>query len=209
MMNSVKGKALPEGWRWVKLGDVCDTKLVGFNPKTLPADQELTYIDISSIDNVSKTISYPKILQCRNAPSRARRTVKAGDVLVSTTRPNLNTVALVPKTLDQQVCSTGFCVLRPSEAIDSNFLFYFVCSSRFVINLSRLVQGALYPAVTDKQVYDQNIPLPPIAEQKRIVAILNDRFSAIETARQALQAQLEAIEALPAALLRQAFNGEL
>jgi type I restriction enzyme S subunit len=113
---------------------------------------------------------------------------------------------MIPEALDQQVCSTGFCILRPTEVIDSNFLLHFVRSSSFIVSLSRLVQGALYPAVTDKQVYWQNLPLPPIAEQKRIVGILRDRLAAVEQARQATQAQLEAAQALPAAYLRQIFN---
>ena len=71
------------------------------------------------------------------------------------------------------------------------------------------MKGALYPAVTDRQVLDQLIPLPPLPEQKRIVGILGDRLSTIDKARTATEAQLQAINALPAALLRQAFNGEL
>ena len=53
------------------------------------------------------------------------------------------------------------------------------------------------------------ILLPPLPEQKRIVGILSDRLSTIDKARAATEAQLQAINALPAALLRQAFNGEL
>ena len=71
------------------------------------------------------------------------------------------------------------------------------------------MKGALCPAVTDRQVLDQLIPLPPLPEQKRIAGILGDRLFTIDKARAATEAQLQAINALPAALLRQAFNGEL
>lgn len=71
------------------------------------------------------------------------------------------------------------------------------------------MKGALYPAVNDKQVKAQTIPLPPLAEQRRIAAALNEQMAAVERARKAAEEELEAINRLPAALLRRAFAGEL
>jgi type I restriction enzyme S subunit len=53
------------------------------------------------------------------------------------------------------------------------------------------------------------IPLPPLSEQRRIAGILREQMAAVERARATAEAELEAIEALPAALLRRAFSGEL
>ena len=58
------------------------------------------YIDISSIDRMTKCITTPQRLSIADAPSRARKLIKAGDVLVSTVRPNLNAVAIVPRAYD-------------------------------------------------------------------------------------------------------------
>ena len=165
--------------------------------------------DISSIDRKAKKIIKPISMIGENAPSRARKTIKEGDIPVSTTRPNLNAVAIVPANLDNQICSTGFCILRPSGLVDSEFLFFLVRSEMFIKSISDLVRGALYPAVTDKQVLAEKIPLPPLPEQKRIVAELNSKMAAVEKARIAAEAELEAINALPAAFLCQAFRGEL
>ena len=63
--------------------------------------------------------------------------------------------------------------------------------------------------VTKGAVEKWKISLPPLPEQKRIVAILTDRLSTIDKARAATEAQLKAVKALPAAYLRQAFDGEL
>ena len=63
------------------------------------AGAEFTYIDISGVDNKTKRITEPKTLPSSKAPSRARQRLRAGDVLVSMTRPNLNAVALVPAAL--------------------------------------------------------------------------------------------------------------
>jgi type I restriction enzyme S subunit len=198
----------PAGWRWVRLGEVCEEKSGTQDPRSEPG-KPFQYVDITSVDAVTKKIIAPKTLLGRVAPSRARQVIRTRDVLVATTRPNLNAVALVPQELNDQICSTGFCVLRPRDGLDSAYLFAFVQSTEFIQSLSDLVTGALYPAVTDKQVRMQLISLPPLEEQQRIAAILDEQLTAVEQARAATEAQLDAINALPAALLRRAFSGEL
>ena len=194
-------ETLPPTWQWAKLGDVCvgiETIDLKKNP-----DVEFTYIDISSIDRSTKTINEPSVLLGKDAPSRARRVVHTGDVLVATTRPNLNAVALVNDEFDGQVCSTGICVLRPDrDFLDPGYLYFATRCDDFVNSLSGAVQGAMYPAVTDQQVFDQIIPLPPLAEQKRIVGVLNEQMAAVERAKKAAAERLEAAQALREALLR-------
>lgn len=201
-------RSLPPDWKWSKLQDLCqETETI--DPKKNP-DAQFTYIDISSIDRSTKTINAPWVLLGKDAPSRARRVVRAGDVLVATTRPNLNAVASVDDQLDGQVCSIGICVLRPnSDLLDPDYLYFATRNDDFVDSLSGAVQGAMYPAVTDRQVLNQVIPLPPLAEQKRIVAILNQQLAAVERAKKAAEERLSQIEALPPALLRRAFSGEI
>jgi type I restriction enzyme S subunit len=198
------GQLVPTRWRTVKLGEVCVSKAETPNPADAP-DSTFVYVDITSVDNVSKRIVAPKELIGRNAPSRARQIIRTGNVLLSTTRPNLNAVALVPPELDGQIASTGFCVLRSGEQIDSEFLFSYVRTPQFVSNLTELTKGALYPAVNDKQIFAQIISLPPLDEQKRIAARLRERMAEVERARAAVQMQLDAAQSLPAALLREIF----
>jgi type I restriction enzyme S subunit len=195
---------IQSGWRTVKLGEVCVSKTGTRSPADEP-NSIFNYVDITSVDNVCKRIVAPKELIGRDAPSRARQIIRTGDVLVSTTRPNLNAVALVPPELDNQIASTGFCVLRGGEEIDSEFLFSFVRTPEFVSSLTELTKGALYPAVNDKQVFSQFISLPPKDEQRRIAGRLREQMAAVERARAAVQAQLDAAQKLPATLLRDIF----
>lgn len=166
------------------------------NPAVQP-DDEFTYVDVSAIDNQQKIINGARLLLGSEAPSRARKLLRADDVLVSTVRPNLNAVALVPSELDGQVGSTGFCVLRamPSRVLPE-YLFYFVRSQRFVDALAGLVAGALYPAVTDSQVLDQELPLPSLSEQRRIVDLLSRAEGVVRLRHQAQQKAAALIPAI-------------
>lgn len=204
MSKEKRKKELPTDWKWVRIGDVCE-KHTGMRDPRIEPGSTFRYIDISSVSNKEKRITEARYILGKDAPSRARQVVRTGDVIVATTRPNLNAVAQVPCNLDNQICSTGFCVLRSVGDILPDFLLLCVQHKLFVDALSDLVKGALYPAVNDNQVKAQLIPLPPIIEQERIVEIVRMQMAAVEKARVAAQERLEAVKALPAAILRQVF----
>jgi type I restriction enzyme S subunit len=145
--------------------------------------ESFQYIDISSIDSAEKTIVNVATVSPSEAPSRARQLVQRGDVLVSTVRPNLNGVAIVPDNLAGATASTGFAVLRPdSVRLDSRYLYYWVRTPGFVREMTARATGASYPAVTDRVVRESRMPLPPLAEQLRIAAVL-DKADAIRRKR--------------------------
>lgn len=182
----------------VRLSDVV-IKNTGTRNPLKQAESEFVYIDVASVDNQSKRITQAKQMVSSAAPSRARKVVRAGDVIVSTIRPNLNAVALVPHDLDGQIASTGFCVLRAEpHVVLPEYLFYFVRSKVFVDGLTRLIAGAMYPAVTDGQVLEQFIRLPSLQEQRRIVDFLS-RAEGIVHLRRLAQAKTQAI--IPALFL--------
>jgi type I restriction enzyme S subunit len=172
------------------------------DPKRNP-DDEFWYVDISAVDNVTKRISTPQKVSGKQASVRARQLIASGDILVATTRPNLNSVAMVPDEYDGQICSTGFCVLRAGPELDPGYLFSFVQSRTFVDPLVELTKGALYPAVTDRQVFAQNIPWVDVTQQRRIANHLATQLAAVEEARQAATAQLRELTHLANAIIRE------
>jgi type I restriction enzyme S subunit len=187
------------------LNNLCERNIASINPKAKP-DKEFWYVDISAVDNTTKKITSPWRINGKSASVRARQIVHQNDVIVSTTRPNLNAVAIVPSELHGEVCSTGFCVLRCGPELDPDYLFSFVQSKMFVDLLVDLVQGALYPAVTDKQIFIQSIPWVPLNQQRQIAAKLKAQLAEVETARKAAEMQLAEIKRLPTRLLAQAFK---
>lgn len=152
-----------------------------------PSCSEFTYVDISSIDNESKRICQPKLLPCETAPSRARQRLKARDVLVSMTRPNLNAVALLPPELDGAIGSTGFDVLRTKPGVEPAWLYYAVQTPDFIQAMSGIVQGALYPAVRPRDIRGFPLRVPLLDEQRRIVAEIEERLSRLEAGVAALK----------------------
>ncbi len=157
------------------------------NPRELGRPR-IAYLDISSIDNGAKQLMYPQFIPVDSAPSRARQLVHANDVLVSTVRPNLNGVALVPVQFDREVASTGFCVLRPQpKQLCAEYLFYFTQSPAFVKRLARIANGASYPAVTDNDILESSIPLPEVPKQHRIAEQLKRADRLVRSRRYALE----------------------
>ena len=185
-------------WNSVQIAKTCLRTRMR-DPRRNP-DTPFLYVDISAIDRSLKVItSAPEILGV-DAPSRARKEIREGDILVSTVRPNLNAVAVVPPYLDGQIASTGFCVLRPNKAtIFGKYLFYFTTTPNFVGILSGKVRGAHYPAVSDGDVKEIELPLPTVSEQQRIVEIL-DQANALRKKR--TEADAIAARILPALFYR-------
>lgn len=173
---------LPIGWIRTTIADVVAPSVDQCTPTELVP---FKYIDISSVNRLTKSIETPQHLHNSKIPSRARQLVKANDVLVSMTRPNLNAVALVQEELDGQVASTGFDVLRAIN-VEPRWLFYLVRSQTFVDTMSDLVQGALYPAIRPRDVRGFEIPLAPFKEQKRIADKLDVLLGLLNACRERL-----------------------
>ncbi|MBC8492952.1 MAG: restriction endonuclease subunit S [Chloroflexi bacterium] len=191
----MSGYVLPEGWRWARLGDACQTKVETRDPRQTP-DMPFNYVDIASVNNQAKMIKSWRELLGRDAPSRARKVIRFGDVIVATTRPYLNAVAYVPADLDGEICSTGFCVLRAMAEATPRFLFAFVQTQSFIEQVSGRMRGASYPAVSDRDVFAVLLPLPPLDEQRRIVARLEALLAEVERAEAEIEAEAEKTERL-------------
>lgn len=107
------------------------------------------------------------------------------------TRPNLNAVALIGEEHNDCIASTGFDVLKPIE-VEPRWIFAAVRSAQFVDAMCDKVQGALYPAVKSADIREYEIPLPPVAEQTRIAAKLDELLAQVDT----LKARIDGIPAL-------------
>jgi len=199
-----QGAARKKGWQTKTLGEVLE-KTETVNPLQSP-NAEFDYIDVSSVSNTTFEIEETQRLKGRDAPSRARKLVRKNDIIFATIRPTLQRIAVVPEHLDKQVCSTGYFVLRPKQGIDHRFVFYSLFTENFVGQMESLQKGASYPAVTDGDVRAQEIPVPPLAEQQRIVGLLDEAFEGLATAKAHAEKNLQNARALFESHLQSVFT---
>jgi type I restriction enzyme, S subunit len=202
----VDGLDMPAGWALAPLSALV-LPVRNSDPSRYFRDY-FTYFDIGSIDCDTKTIQNPKRVHAQEAPSRARRVVRAGDVLFSTVRPYLRAIAQVHDLADG-VASTGFCVLRPATGVSSRFLYYVVQSDDFIKGLLPLQRGVSYPAVSDSDIKKQMIRVPPSAEQVRIANKLDGLLDKLNRGVEETRLALHKSEKLRHHLIDQAFTGVL
>ncbi len=160
----------------MRLGDV-----IQVNPESIRAGyphEEIEYIDISSVGNGTREGT--KSIALDGAPSRAKRIVRNADTLLATVRPNLRSFLYVKQPSANTVASTGFAVLRATEAIDARFLYYTVTNQPFTDYLTANAKGAAYPAVDTDTIERVEIYLPDLSAQKRISTILSAYDDLIE-----------------------------
>lgn len=148
----------------------------------------IDYFDIASVDNIEKQITGYTTYKFAEAPSRARKKVEKGNILVSTVRPNLNAVALFDEeTENMPVASTGFCVLECKANTSPRFLFRYLQSQSFVRAMVSQATGASYPAVSDKIVRDTKLPAYSYEEQIQIANVLDATANIISKRKHQLQ----------------------
>ena len=190
------GDALPAGWKWTKLREICEV-ILGQSPPSstyrkipegLPFFQGKTdFGDISP--NPTTWCVEPK------------KVAEPGDILISVRAP------VGPTNIANTRCciGRGLAALRCRNEADRDFVLAGL--KLYESDISGMGTGSLFNAITGKQLKEFVFPLPPLTEQKRIAALLKEQMAYVETVRMSAREQLDAINALPNALLRRAFAG--
>lgn len=183
-MTETKAKKLffnleiPSGWEvkhFEEIADIDKESLKGNTQK----DYEFDYVSLSDVDSEDFKIETTRVL-FGNAPSRARRIVKQGDILMSTVRPNLQGFSLIRNEVKDLIASTGFAVITAKNC-SNEFLFQYLFSSGIERQFYQLLVGSNYPAINSSDVRKLKIPLPPLPEQQAIAEVLGKMDEAIQT----------------------------
>ena len=162
---------IPDSWEWARLGSVV------YNIGQTSPSTEFCYIDIGSIDNKNQKLNpTDTTIAPDKAPSRARKLVDMGDILYSTVRPYLHNMCIIDREFPHiPIASTGFAVLTCHANLLNKYLFYYLMSPDFdaYANNTDNAKGVAYPAINDDRLYKALIPIPPVAEQHRIVSAID------------------------------------
>jgi type I restriction enzyme, S subunit len=171
----------PREWKTDRLKDLCTVNGASLSTSTDP-DFEFPYLEISNVDYFGIiNRSAIKTLRFEDAPSRARRIVAKNDTIISSVRPNLQSVAFFPDDPSGLICSTGFNVVNPDKSrLLPRYVYYILLSDYSRQYFEAVATGVGYPAVTDKDFGTLIIPIPQPDEQERIAAFLDASSSVID-----------------------------
>ena len=187
---------MPKGWTQRMLAECAEVNAEQLGKDTDPNFQ-LEYLDIAAMKSPG-VIGNSQTYRFDDAPSRARRLVESGDILVSTVRPYLRKFGRIQKAPDNLVVSTGYAVIRPSDDVDGDFLYQHILSDKFVEFLKRRMTGSNYPAVTAADVEVFPLQLPPLVQQRKIGAILRS----VDDTTKKTQAVIEQVKVVKRGLMQ-------
>lgn len=149
-------------------------------PENVDPDFEIAYIDIGNVDS-SGTIHEIASYRFEAAPSRARRIVRDGDVIISTVRTYLQAIAPIVAPPENLIVSTGFAVIRPSPGkLDPGFCRYALREPRFLAEVEMRSTGISYPSINASEVGEISIRLPDYPRQQAVAAHLDDELARID-----------------------------
>jgi type I restriction enzyme, S subunit len=192
---------VPEGWEKKKLVDVADNEL---NPQSLgnSFDGQIEYVDIASV--TPGQINETTVYEFNDAPSRARRVVRHGDIIWSCVRPNRRSHAVIWQPASNLIVSTGFAVITPT-VLPTSFLYQATTTDFFAGHLENHVRGAAYPAVVAGDFERAEILTP----SKSLVDAFNDFAEPLLAQSHNLRLQNQKLRAARDLLLPRLMSGEI
>lgn len=170
-----------------------------------PQEEIIRYVEIGSVsleNGVEKIEEYA----FKDAPSRARRIAKKDDIIISTVRTYLKAIASIKEEL--LIVSTGFCVLRPNNQINSKYLEYFCKSNLFTEYVSANSYGISYPAINASSLVAFHIIEPLIEEQQQIADYLDKKCAEIDKLIAIKQQKIETLTEYKKSLIYEYVTGK-
>ena len=181
-------------WEMKELGDIVSVNNESGNPIELFGEGTFTYIDISSVESKTGKITLENIISTNDAPSRARRIINKGDLIISSVRPNLKSFGYIDFIPFRTITSTGFMVVTPSIQIEGLFLYHLFFND-FLQNqmISKMEKGA-YPSINQTDFNKLQIPIPPLEVQKLIVEKIENERQIIDGNKKLIEIYTQKIQ---------------
>lgn len=182
------------------LGEIAAFSDAVWNPKDYP-HPAFRYIEISTVNPKTGEALWNEVA-IAEAPSRARKPVQSGDIIVSLTRPHHGSIAYLGPEFDGCIASTGFAVIRNvAPTVNRAYLWAILRAQFSLAQMRQRSSGGNYPAITEPELQKITIPVPDMETQTRIAAEVQRRHEL------ASQLRTEAESGWQAA--REWFEGEL
>ncbi|WP_226889367.1 restriction endonuclease subunit S [Nostoc sp. MG11] len=203
---------LPEGWAWIKLGDVEEKIGSGATPRGGSESYKLSGIPLIRSMNVhfdGLKLDGLAYLDDKQANELKNVEVKANDVLLNITGASIGRVTQAPPEMNGARVNQHVCIIRTNSILDAGFLSRYIASPSFQKWIIAEEYGATRQALTKQMILNFNIPLPPLNEQKRIVAKIEELNDRTQRAKEALEAIPQLCDRFRQSVLAAAFRGDL
>ena len=191
---------VPEEWEMRPLKEMVSCNDEAISESDTPNDAEIQYVEIGDVEFASG-IANVTVMKFGEAPSRARRKTRAGDVIVSTVRTYLRAVAKIVR--DDLIVSTGFAVLRP-KTVSGDYLSYACVSNGFTDQVIAESTGISYPAISSSKLMRCRIPCPPLSTQRAIVAFLDEKCGKVNRLVAAKEKEVALLKELKQSMIAEA-----
>ena len=170
---------------------------------------EIRYIDIGNVDPFGNT-EEPALYRFGSAPSRARRCVRDGDVIVSTVRTYLQAITQIHDAPDNLVVSTGFAVIRPIEdEFHADYCKYAVRESTFLAEVEKRSVGVSYPAINTTDLANIPVSVHPLSQQCIIADHIDRETTRLDTLMAKVRETIALLGERRAALVAAAVTGRI
>lgn len=196
-----------KNWIWLRLKDIMTVNDEALTEKT-EDDFVIKYIDIGNVNSYGD-IAEIQEYEFKYAPSRARRIVRKGDVIISTVRTYLKAITLIDIEEDNLIASTGFAVLRPKENVLSEYLNFALRAEYFISSVIQNSYGVSYPAINSSTLSSLKIVIPKsTTEQQEIINRIKTETATIDTAIAKSEKEIELIREYKEAMIAEAVMGK-
>jgi type I restriction enzyme S subunit len=198
---------IPAHWELTRLKYMFTINDEALSQKTDP-ETEFEYVDISSVDK------YEGIIKRENmtfvtAPSRARRIVKSGDIILGAVRTYLEAIVQITPKDKEVIVSTGFAVLRPEHASDSDFYSWAIRSGAFMASVVASSDGVSYPAINSDKLAALCMPLPPKNERDNITQFVSNEMAKMDALKAKILTQIDLLKERRTSLISNAVTGKI
>ena len=198
---------LPKDWKFVRLGEVCKKPEYGYTASAEYKEVGPRLLRITDIQNGK--VDWGKVPYCKCINEFNKYLLKSGDILFARTGGTTGKSYIIYETPKNTIFASYLIRVRTGNYLIPEYLYQFLQSEIYWNQVNNNKRGGAQPNMNASLLSNIILPLPPISEQKYIIAKIKELIQEVERARTACEKQLENINALPQAILRKAFKGEL